>query len=213
MLRIDEESRELDPRDFHLIVSLGSEHAAFDASIPWIERERLLLRAAREADVPVLGLCFGSQLLARALGGDAFRSERSEIGWLPVRTRDESLVPSGPWLQWHYDTFTPPPGSRLVADSPVGPQAYVIGRSLGAQFHPEVTPEIVEAWLGASRDELVRAGIDPDRLLAETNEHAGRARAAAWRLFDAFLERVAGLARRERRSPAGEGSLTREHGD
>jgi hypothetical protein len=101
----------------------------------------------------------------------------------------------GPWLQWHFDSFTLPPGARLIADSPAGPQAFTIGRSLGTQFHPEVTPAIMEAWVRVYRHELDREGVDPDRLLAETRERAGEARTAAWRLFDSYLERVACVAR------------------
>lgn len=191
--RIDVEERDMDPRDYSMVVSLGSEFAAFDDSIPWLDREKRLLRDAVESDVPVLGICFGGQLLARVLGGTSFRGERSEIGWLPVRSRDDSLVPEGPWFQWHFDTFTPPPGSRLVADSQVGPQAYTIGRSLGLQFHPEVTPAIMDRWVAIYRHELDQEGVDPDRLLEETNRRADDTRRSAWRLFDGFLHGVAGL--------------------
>ena len=188
--RIDEERRAVDPRDSDLVVSLGSEYAAFDDSIPWLEREKRLLLDATEAEVPVLGICFGGQLLARLLGGQAFRGEAAEIGWLPVDTRDESLVPAGPWFQWHFDTFTPPPGADLVAANAAGPQAYTIGNSLGVQFHPEVTPEIMDAWVAAYRHELDQQGVDPDRLLEETYRRADDTRDLAWRLFDAFLGRV-----------------------
>lgn len=191
VFRIDIEERAVDPRDYDLIVSLGSEFAAFD-DIPWIRREELMLREAAEADVPILGVCFGGQLLAKALGGDAFRSDKSEIGWLPVRTHDESLVPSGPWFQWHFDSFTLPEGANLIADSDVGPQAYTIGRSLGTQFHPEVTPDIMEAWVEAYPHELEQEGVDPQGLLDETHARAKETRAAAWRLFDSFLSRIAG---------------------
>lgn len=194
IFRIDLEGRDVDPRDYDLIVSLGSEFAAFD-DIPWIRREERLLREAADAEVPVLGICFGGQLLAKALGGEAFRCDQSEIGWLPVRSRDESLVPPGPWFQWHFDSFTLPEGAELLAESDVGPQAYTIGRSLGTQFHPEVTPEIMESWVRAYPHELEREGVDPGRLLEETYERAPRTRATAWRLFDAFLGRVAGGAK------------------
>jgi GMP synthase-like glutamine amidotransferase len=189
--RIDVEERAVDPRDYSMVISLGSEFAAFDDSIPWLGREIQLLRDAADDDVPVLGICFGGQLLARALGGSSFRGELAEIGWLPVRSEDDTLVPEGPWFQWHFDSFTAPPGARLIADSPAGPQAYTIGRSLGLQFHPEVTPQIMDSWVVAYRHELDQEGVDPDLLLEETYRRAGDTRAAAWRLFDGFLRRVA----------------------
>jgi GMP synthase-like glutamine amidotransferase len=188
--RIDIEDREVDPREYGMIVSLGSEFAAFDDSIPWLEKEKALLLGAAEADVPVLGICFGGQLLARLLGGRSYRGEIAEIGWLPVRSSERSLVSDGPWFQWHFDTFTTPPGARLIADSVAGPQAYTIGRSMGVQFHPEVTPEIMDSWVAVYRHELDQEGVDPDRLLMETYDRADATRAAAWRLFDGFLARA-----------------------
>jgi GMP synthase-like glutamine amidotransferase len=188
--RIDTEERQVDPRAYDIIVTLGSEFAAFDDSIPWLGKEKELLLKAADADVPVLGICFGGQLLARVLGGESFRSEIAEIGWLPVRSREHGLVSDGPWFQWHFDSFTLPPGARLIADSAVGPQAYTIGRSLGVQFHPEVTPEIMDAWVRAYRHELDQEGVDPDLLLDETYRRAADTRAAAWRLFDGFLKRA-----------------------
>jgi GMP synthase-like glutamine amidotransferase len=189
--RVDIEEREVAAGDYDLIVSLGSEFAAFDDTIPWLEREKRLLLEASQQDIPVLGICFGGQLLARVLGGRSFKGEESEIGWLPVGTKDQALVTEGPWFQWHFDTFTPPPNAQLIAESPVGPQAFLAGRSLGLQFHPEVTPEIMASWVVAYRHELDQEGVDPDALLEQTRRLANDSRKAAWRLFDRFLERVA----------------------
>lgn len=202
--RIDLEDRDVDPKDYDLIVSLGSEFAAFDDTKPFVPREARLMSAAVENDVPVLGLCFGGQMLARVLGGGVFRGTRSEIGWLPVRSKDPDLVPEGPWFQWHFDSFTVPPGATSIAESDVGPQAFVAGRSLGLQFHPEVTTEIMDDWVREYRHELDGDGVDPDSLLEETNRRATESRRMAWQLFERFLSDVARLP-----SGAAEGSEAR----
>ena len=191
VLRIDVDDREVDPTDYDLIVSLGSEFAAFDDSKPFVVREAQLMREATDADVPVLGLCFGGQMLARALGGEVFRSTESEIGWLPVRSTDPELVPDGPWFQWHFDSFRLPPGARLIAETDAGPQAFVAGRSLGLQFHPEVTTEIMDEWVRAYRHELDGDGVDPDDLLEETKRRAEESRRNAWQLLERYLTDVA----------------------
>jgi GMP synthase-like glutamine amidotransferase len=193
VFRIDIEDREIDPGSFDLIVSLGSEFAAFDDSKPFVAREARLMERAVETDVPVLGLCFGGQMLARVLGGEVYRSPVSEIGWLPVRTSDPQLVPRGPWFQWHFDTFSTPPDATLVAESDAGPQAFVAGRSLGLQFHPEVTPQIMDDWVRAYRHELDDEGVDPEALLEETQRRADESRRTAFELFEHYLDRVAGL--------------------
>ncbi len=192
--RIRGDRRERDPRDYDLIVSLGCEYAAYDDTIPWLGLELRLLAAAAAADVAVLGICFGSQLLARALGGDAMRAARAEVGWVRIDTRAPALIDAGPWMQWHHDTFALPPGASPLAQSPVGPQAFAIGSAFGVQFHPEVTPEIVASWVDAGGDQLARAGLDPDRIMAETHELAGENRARALQLLDAFAARVAGVS-------------------
>ena len=189
-LRIDLDERLVDPRQYDLIISLGSEFAAFDDSIPFVQREALLFEDAIEGDVPILGLCFGGQMLSRVLGGRVYRSEKSEIGWLPVRSNDPELVGEGPWFQWHFDVFTAPPGADVVAMTDIGPQAFVAGRSLGLQFHPEVTPAIMEEWVRVYPHELKAEGVDPKGLLAETKRRAADARRATWRLLDRFRDIV-----------------------
>jgi GMP synthase-like glutamine amidotransferase len=189
--RVAADSSDPDLHGYDLIVTLGSEVAAYDDTVAWVGREQRLLRDAFDADVPVLGICFGSQSLARALGGRALRAERAEIGWIAIESRDRAIVPEGPWLQWHHDTFTVPAGGTLLAESPAGPQAYAIGRSMGVQFHPEVTPEIVADWVAGAREELGRERVDGDRMLADARALDAENRARAVALFDAFLDRVA----------------------
>ncbi|HEV2924535.1 MAG TPA: type 1 glutamine amidotransferase [Solirubrobacteraceae bacterium] len=179
------------PRAYDLIVSLGSDASAYDDGVPWIGGELQLLGEAVAADVPVLGICFGGQLLARALGADVFRAREAEIGWGEVQSESVDLIPVGPWFQWHFDTFSPPFGARLLAHSEAGPQAFVQGRSLGLQFHPEVDIEIINNWTVLYRHELDEHGVDADELLAHTRAVAGTARKVSWALLEAYFERIA----------------------
>jgi GMP synthase (glutamine-hydrolysing) len=195
VFRIDLEDRHLDPTDYDLVVSLGSEFAAYDDSHSFVPREARLMEESVEADIPILGLCFGGQMLARVLGGNVYRGDESEIGWIPVMTRDPDLVPEGPWFQWHFDVITPPANADVIADTDLGPQAFVSGRSLGLQFHPEVTPEIMDEWVRAYPHELEADGVDPHALLEETNRRAALAKQTSWRLFERFWDRVARLER------------------
>ena len=183
-----------DPRDYDVIVPMGAPWSVYDEDTigSWIGAEIAFLRDAHEAGVPVFAICFGGQALAAALGGSVQKASRPEIGWYDVTSDDPGLVGSGPWFQWHHDSFTPPPGATTFAGTPLGPQAYTIGRSLGLQFHPEITPEQLAAWLenGGTTD-LARHGLDPDQLLAQTRAVAADAACRTHTLVDAFLQQVA----------------------
>ena len=159
---------------FDLIVSLGSEHCALD-EVPWIAEELEVLRLAHEAGIPILGICFGSQLLALALGGSVERDAVSEVGWHRIDSRDSDLIAEGPWFEWHFDVFTPPAGSVTLASSDAGPEVFRLGHSLGVQFHPEVDRGIIDAWADGSRVDLDRATVERDRLYDELKpDLAGR---------------------------------------
>lgn len=143
-----------DPGHYDVIVPLGARWAAYDDDVPWIPAEMEMLRRALSGGAAVLGVCFGGQLLARALGGTVTRSPEPEIGWCDVESDEPGLVAGGPWFQWHFDRFTPPPGTREVARNAKATQAFAHGRALGLQFHPEVDGALVEQWI----DEDLKAG-------------------------------------------------------
>jgi GMP synthase (glutamine-hydrolysing) len=177
-----------DPAGRPFVVSLGSEASAFDdAGVPWLAAERALLDRALAAEVPILGICFGGQHLARALGGLVSPAPRPEVGWLEIETLAPAVVAPGPWLQWHRDAFTLPPGAELLARSAVCVQAFRRGPHLGVQFHPEVTPAIAEGWARDDPASTVRADTDLAAVRAGGEEHAADARLRAFALFDAFL--------------------------
>lgn len=180
-----------DPTAYAAVVPLGSEHSAAATDPAWIAEEVALLREAITADVPVLGLCFGGQALAVALGGDVRPAATPEVGWLPVETEDPETVPPGPWLQFHWEVFDTPPGAEELARTAAGPAAFRHGRHLGTQFHPEATPEIVDGWAHAE-PRLSAVGRTPEELLAEGRRHAPAAAEQAHRLFDRWWSAARG---------------------
>jgi GMP synthase-like glutamine amidotransferase len=100
-------------------------------------------------------------------------------------------VPPGPWLEWHFERFTTPPGATEIARTAAASQAFRHGRHLGVQFHPESTIEIVERWAQFDAARLAALGHgDGGELIAATPAERETARAAAFTLFDGFLERA-----------------------
>lgn len=182
--------------EYDVIVPLGAPWGAWDdARIgTWLLPEIDWLRRAHSDGMPVLGICFGGQLLARALGGGVAPAPASEIGWHAVWSDEPELVGEGPWFQFHYDRWSLPPGAREIARNPAASQAFVIGRSLAVQFHPELDAAGLAGWLEEGGERQVRAaGLDPEVMLAQTRAAGPAARARTHALVDAFLTRVAGL--------------------
>jgi GMP synthase-like glutamine amidotransferase len=179
-----------DPRDPDFVVALGSGATAAGGGPDWVEEEIEWLRAADSAALPVLGICFGAQALAAALGGCVRRLERPELGWVTVKTVDADRLPGGPWLEWHEDSFTLPPLAYELASNAFGVQAFCHCRHLAVQFHPEVTAEIVGDWAANDHGDLVRAGLTLEALQEATRRHDAMAARAAETLFDGFAARA-----------------------
>lgn len=182
----------LPPTSADLVVILGSAWSVYWESMQEpVARECTFVATAVEAGVPVLGICFGAQLLARALGGEVVPAARQELGWLEIEpvaaAALEPLIEAGPWFQWHADTFTLPPGAELLARSAVGPQAFRLGGALAVQFHPEVTPDIVARWAASDPAPLAEVGLDAATVVERTAQEQQRVRPATARLVDGFL--------------------------
>lgn len=179
-----------DPLAFDAIVPMGAAWSVYDRDRigTWIGDELDFIRRAHEAGVPVLGICFGGQALAAALGGTVIRAVRPEIGWTVVQTSRPDLVEAGPWFQWHADRWVLPAGIRAHARTEAAEQAFTVARSMGVQFHPELTPQMLDGWLDNVGGQHARAlGLDPVRLVAETAARSAEARIRARRLVAAFL--------------------------
>jgi GMP synthase-like glutamine amidotransferase len=167
------------------IVVLGSEQTAFDDTLPWLADELTLVTQAMDEGVPVLGICFGGQVLARALGARVYRLSQPEIGWVQLTSQHPSLA-SGPWLSWHQDGFDLPAGAAELAAGGASVQAFAVGPHVGLQFHPEATEPITADWLRAANPPLSPAHAA--RLSQGWAGAASRVRRDAAALFSAWLD-------------------------
>ena len=171
----------------------GSMHPDQDDRFGWLEREEEYLRSALEEDVPLLGVCLGAQMIARAAGAAVRPAGEPEIGWHEVAlTQDgeaDSVLSALPArtaaFQWHHYTFDVPDGGVELATSPVCTQAFRFGRAWGLQFHAEVTLPMVRAWVAEEPDELP---MTPEELLGETEQRIALWNEQGRALCSAFLE-------------------------
>jgi GMP synthase-like glutamine amidotransferase len=150
------------------LVFLGGNMSVNDP-LHWIGRELALIRSAHAAGVPMMGVCFGGQLISKALGGSVSVSDRGmEIGWHPLRRAP--ACQGDDWLaglpeeictfHWHGETFVPPTGSQpLLANHCFSNQAFAFGDHLAMQFHLEMTEAMVEGWVKAYGQHL-KPGAD-----------------------------------------------------
>ena len=180
-----------DWRDYDLIIPMGSPWGVWDDACigKWLLPEIEWVREAVTANKPVFGICFGGQLVSRAMGGTVAPGPKAEIGWTWISTEKPELVGPGPWFQFHYDRWTVPAGATEIARTPVASQAFTINKTLAMQFHPEFDAFALEGWLHWEGDQAVLAdGQDPEIMLwqAKHEQEAGRLR--TFELVDNFLK-------------------------
>jgi GMP synthase-like glutamine amidotransferase len=159
-----------------------------DDRYPWIPQELRLLREGLERDLPMLGVCFGGQILARAAGGGVGPSP-TEQGWFDIGLlqagEDDPLIgPLGAGyraFEWHHYNFEMPPDAVPLAINAAGNQAYRVGTAAwGLQFHIEVDRKTVDWWMDVGEWNLDEHGVDKDAMRADTDALVeGNAQAAA----------------------------------
>ena len=193
---VEEHFGTLPDLDVDGIVSMGGEEAAWE---PEYEDELALLREAVAREIPVLGVCLGSQLLARATGGENMRLERRLITWAPLRVIAEDpvlgAIPAGAHaLNWNQDGFEPPAGAvEVYARQPGGrAQGFRVGSSAwGVQFHPEVDETALDSWYAGWPELLEPAGVTEERARSLDALHLPGQAALAGAIFGAFARVVA----------------------
>lgn len=176
-----------------LVILMGAPWSAYDQRVQgWVRPEVRFVRNQLARGTPILGICFGAQITAIALGAEVTRSDMPEYGWSPIQSSSPAIGP-GPWFHYHQDEFSLPAGASELARTASGLQAFTHGRSLAVQFHPEVTASLVSSWFAVGGDAQVRAaGLDPDELIEETAVLARETQPALERMIDWWLDDLAG---------------------
>lgn len=218
-LRVRRAGPETSPADLTLdddvdgvVVLGGIVHPRHGEGYEWLEAERELIRAADRDDLPLIGVCLGSQLIAQAHGGDSVAAATPEIGWLPVEllpgAERDPLLAGAPWppqfLLWHHWEIEPPADAEVLARSEACIQVIRAGSSTwGFQFHFEADPSIAASWVAAERAE--------DGSSAQGRDSAGRPYSSSEGFKDPF-DMVGDERLRDERCFAGQREFSRHIG-
>ena len=177
-----------------VLVFGGSMHADQDDRHPWLREENVFLQRLLNRHTPVLGVCLGAQLLAKAAQADVFRAREPEVGWFEVEllpdADDDPVLGHLPQrfdaFQWHYYTYGLPGGAVELARSGVCTQAFRLGEAAwGIQFHAEVTMNEIETWVREDGDEVLG---DADEFLEDAQRRIDSWNSLGSKLCGGFLE-------------------------
>ncbi|MFQ5956803.1 MAG: type 1 glutamine amidotransferase [Candidatus Brocadiales bacterium] len=196
-----EDSYVEEPGDYSAVVTLGGPMGVYDDEevYPFLGWEDAFLKRAIVENVPVLGLCLGAQLLAKAAGAKVTKAPEKEIGWFDVSLtedgRTDPLFEGMPEkllvFQWHGETFEIPEGGKKLAGSSVCPnQAFRVGKTAyGLQFHLEVTPPMINQWIDAYKEELdsLKGVVDPKEIARQSEENSSTYNEQAERFYRNFF--------------------------
>ncbi|MFB5616766.1 MAG: type 1 glutamine amidotransferase [Nitrosopumilus sp.] len=175
---VNAKHEKLPDKDFSLVVILGAPESAND-DLPYLQAEQQLIKKSVEKNTPVLGICLGSQLIAKTFGAKVFSGPKKEIGFYnDLQISDNSEFFSGfdnPFtvFHWHGDTFDLPEGAIRLASSEHYPnQAFQYKSAVGLQFHLEVNEEMVNLWLDNTEEKLQKIPyIDPKKIRSDIDEN------------------------------------------
>jgi GMP synthase-like glutamine amidotransferase len=180
--------------EYSLVVLLGGYMGAYEEEkYPFLKYEFQLIEEALKKEIPFLGICLGSQMLAKVLGASVYRGKNGEeIGWFFVKkVSDDRFFGEFPdrllVFQWHGDTFDLPRGAtRVFTSEKYENQGFVYEKAVGLQFHIEVGARTMKRWIEAYKSELEEKKIDPGVLL----ETAEREEKVLKGLLRSLLERM-----------------------
>lgn len=186
--------------DPDLVIDLGGPMGVYeDEKYPWIEHELKFITERIECEKPLMGICFGAQMIARALGAKTYKgSQGKEIGWSKISVNEDGMKTPFRYfdeahthmLHWHGDTFDLPDGAVLLASSDqYQKQAYSYGDKIFAmQCHPEITESKLRLWYGASKDQIDEVGTSVEALKQDAEKYGEILRLQTEKFLNEWLD-------------------------
>jgi GMP synthase-like glutamine amidotransferase len=171
-----------------LLISLGSPVSVYRTDVDWVARERRIVAKAMTRGTPVLGICFGAQLITALAGGSVEPIGQSHVGWME---NDSVAAPvwRGPWFRFHQEHCQVTPGTEVLARSRGTVQAFQCDNAIGLQFHPEMETAMVQELLPSMHTAYAVGAADAWQLLEDTRAQESATAAARDALFEEILLR------------------------
>ncbi|MFN0118428.1 MAG: type 1 glutamine amidotransferase [Elusimicrobiota bacterium] len=171
-----------------LVVMGGPMNVYEEEKYSFLAQETDLIRGIISMNKPVLGICLGSQLIAKALGAKVFKNPVKEVGWHPIEWNGSQITV----LHWHGDTFDLPLGSTLLASSiHCKNQAFKLSdHTLGLQFHLEATPEMIKNWCVDDAQYILSASENAEKIVSQTNTFYPALKIIANEFFSTYLRKA-----------------------
>ena len=171
LISVNAKNEKIPDQNISLVIILGAPESAND-NLPYLLEEQKLIKKSVEDDIPILGICLGSQLIAKTFGAKVYPGQKKEIGFYSdlVPESNSSLFSGfeNPFtvFHWHGDTFDLPEGAtRLAHSRDYQNQAFQYKTAVGLQFHLEVNEQMVNLWLDKTEEKLQNIpNIDPKKI-------------------------------------------------
>lgn len=187
--------------EYNALVILGGPMNVYEEDkYPYLKSEDLLIKEALKNGLPTLGICLGSQLIAKAGGAKVYGGQEKEIGWYNAGLTEEGrkdkifsmFEDSFTVFQWHGDTFDLPEGAVLLAKNDLYNQAFRLGNAYALQFHIEVTERMISEWIEDYREELqsLKGTIDPEKIIEDTEKNISALNQCAEEFISRWIREV-----------------------
>ncbi len=192
----------IEPSAHDLTIIMGGAMGVYEADEhPYLYSEIEYIKKRIEVNKPLLGICLGGQLIAKALGGEVYKGKQGrETGWREIHVTDAGKKSPVHYLdatqtkmtQGHQDTFDLPDGAVLLATSEqYQNQAFSYGdKTLGFQYHPEMDEERMNVWLNEKNDFLTTDDMPKDQIAKDTKIYADKLKLQTAKFFNAWLDEV-----------------------